>query len=107
MSVFMEVEQVRGGGAGLRAIAPGARRASDRVRAPAESAASGNSGFFTGDAGVQWQAALSTVTESVERRVEWQGTQVTGSADDLDGCDREVGGRLGDIERAIPAKQPK
>ncbi|SDD67728.1 hypothetical protein [Glycomyces harbinensis] len=106
MTVFMKVEQVRGGGADLRTLAPGARRASERVRAPAESAASGNAGFLTGQAGVQWQAALGTVTEGVERRVEWQGAQVTGSADDLDGTDRSVGGDIESIGRDLPVRRP-
>ncbi|RRR96073.1 hypothetical protein [Glycomyces terrestris] len=91
MNVYMEVETVRGGGADLRAIAPGARRASDRVKAPAETAAAGNAGFLTGDAGVRWQAALGEVTAGVERRVAWQGEQVGGSADDMEGADAGVG----------------
>jgi hypothetical protein len=105
MNVFMAVDRVRGGGADLRALAPGARRASERVQAPAESAAAGNGGFFTAEAGLQWQEALGAVTEGVERRLEWQGTQVADSADDLDGTDREVGGNLTAIERGLPAKR--
>ncbi|MCD0446710.1 hypothetical protein LO763_24125 [Glycomyces sp. A-F 0318] len=105
MDVFMEVERVRGGGADLESLAPGARRASERVQAPAETAASANAGFFTGEAGVQWQAALGAVTEGVERRLAWQGVQVTGSADDFDGADRGVGGDLAAIERAMPARR--
>lgn len=105
MNVFMEVERVRGGGADLENLAPGARRAFERVQAPAETAAAGNSGFFTGEAGVRWQAAFGTVTEGVERRVAWQGTQVTGSADDLDGTDRGIGGDLASLERGLPARR--
>ncbi|WP_335989541.1 hypothetical protein [Glycomyces sp. MUSA5-2] len=102
MNVYMEVDRVRGGGADLRAVAPGARKASDRVEAPAQTAADGNTGFLTGDAGVRWQAALGEVTAGVERRVAWQGEQVTGSADDLDGADGEVGGRFRSIARSVP-----
>ena len=105
MNVFMEVQQVREGGTDLRTLAPGALRASDRVQAPAENAESGNAGFFTGSAGVRWRDALGTVTEGVERRVAWQGTQVSASADDLDVADRGVGGRLQAIERELPAKR--
>ncbi|HLU27272.1 MAG TPA: hypothetical protein VKZ65_02460 [Glycomyces sp.] len=102
MDVFMEVERVRGGGTKLTTIAPRARRASDRVREPADHALAGNEGFFTGEAGLRWRSALETVTEGVERRLDWQGRQVAASADDMDGCDREVGGRLTDIEREMP-----
>ncbi|GAA1694331.1 hypothetical protein GCM10009830_47660 [Glycomyces endophyticus] len=105
MDVYMEVEKVRGGGADLRTIAPGARKASDRVQAPAEHAASGNAGFLTGDAGVRWQAALGEVTQGVEDRVSWQGEQVTGSADDMDGTDTRVGGEFRRIERRTPARR--
>ncbi|MFB9658979.1 hypothetical protein ACFQS3_12865 [Glycomyces mayteni] len=102
MDVYMEVDRVRGGGADLRAVAPGARKASDRVEAPAEAAATGNAGFLTGDAGQRWRAALGEVTEGVERRVAWQGEQVTGSADDMDGADGEAGGRFRSIGRSVP-----
>ena len=105
MDVFMEVERVRVGGTDLKTLAPGAQRAFERVKAPAETAASGNSGFLTGEAGVQWQTAFGAVTEAVERRVEWQGVQVTGSADDLDGTDRGIGGDLEKIERDLPARR--
>ncbi|WP_026924058.1 hypothetical protein [Glycomyces arizonensis] len=105
MDVYMEVERVRGGGGGLRTIAPEARRASERVQAPAENAASSNGGFFTGAVGVDWQSALSAVTEGLERRVAWQGEQVSGSADDMDGCDREAGGRFRDIGRELPRRR--
>ncbi|MQM25732.1 hypothetical protein [Glycomyces albidus] len=105
MNVYMEVEKVRGGGADLKTIAPGARKASDRVQAPAENAASGNAGFLTADAGVQWRTALDEVTAGVERRVAWQGEQVASSADDMDGTDGDVGGNFRSIERSIPAKR--
>jgi hypothetical protein len=107
VDVYMEVERVRGGGANLRTIAPGARRASERVRPPAENAASANGGFLTGEAGVRWQTALGTVTEGVERRVDWQGTQVSASADEMDDCDREVNGNLKGIERELPGGRRK
>jgi hypothetical protein len=100
----MEVEPVRGGGADLQALAPGARRAAERVQAPAENAASSNGGFATGGAGVQWQGKFDAVTEGVERRVDWQGAQVTTSADEMDGCDREVGGRFRDLQDRVPAR---
>lgn len=105
MNVYMEVEKVRGGGADLKTIAPGARKASDRVQAPAENAAAGNAGFLTGEAGVEWKTALEGVTAGVERRVAWQGEQVAGSADDMDGTDGDVRGNFRSIERRVPVKR--
>lgn len=101
----MEVEQVRGGGGDLQSLAPKAKLASDRVQAPAATAASGNSGFITGDAGVQWHERFDAVTAGVERRVDWQGAQVTTSADELESCDQEVRGKFRAIERRIPARR--
>jgi hypothetical protein len=106
VNVYMEVEKVRGGGADLKTIAPGARKASDRVEAPAETAATGNAGFLTGDAGVRWRTALGEVTASVERRVSWQGEQVAGSADDMEGTDGGVGADFRRIENRTPVKRP-
>jgi uncharacterized protein YjbJ (UPF0337 family) len=103
--VYMEVEQVRGGGGDLRALAPKAKLASDRVQAPAQAAASGNGGFVTGDAGVQWHGRFDAVAAGVERRVDWQGAQVTGSADELESCDQEVRGKFRALERRVPARR--
>jgi hypothetical protein len=103
--VYMEVEQVRGGGGDLQSLAPKAKLASDRVQAPAATAASSNSGFITGDAGVQWHGRFDAVTAGVERRVDWQGAQVTTSADELESCDQEVRGKFRAIERRIPARR--
>ncbi|MFG3341405.1 hypothetical protein [Glycomyces sp. NPDC048151] len=103
--VYMEVEQVRGGGGDLQALAPKAKLASDRVQAPAESAASSNGGFVTGDAGVGWHGKFDAVTAGVERRVQWQGEQVTGSADELESCDQEVRGRFRALQRRIPVRR--
>ena len=81
------------------------KRASDRVQAPAQTAASSNAGFFTGDAGVAWHGKFDTVTAGVERRVDWQGAQVTTSADELESCDQEVRGRFRALERRIPVRR--
>lgn len=101
----MEVEQVRGGGGDLQALAPKAKLASDRVQAPAQTAASSNGGFVTGEAGVQWHGRFDAVTAGVERRVDWQGAQVATSADELEACDKEVRGRFRALERRIPARR--
>ncbi|MBO3733180.1 hypothetical protein [Glycomyces niveus] len=103
--VYMEVEQVRGGGGDLQTLAPKAKLASDRVEAPAQTAASSNAGFITGGAGVQWHGRFDTVTAGVERRVDWQGAQVTTSADELESCDMEVRGKFRALERRIPVRR--
>jgi hypothetical protein len=103
--VYMEVDQVRGGGGDLRALAPKAKLASDRVQEPAQTAASSNGGFLTGGAGMQWHGRFDTVTAGIERRVEWQGAQVTTSADELESCDQEVRGRFRALERRLPARR--
>jgi hypothetical protein len=102
MTVHMDVDDVRSGGSGLRSLAPGAQNASRRVERPAAAAAERNPGFATGDAGRRWQAALAAVTAGVERRLDWQGEQVVGAADDVDAVDREASGRFGGIGGEIP-----
>jgi hypothetical protein len=105
--VYMEVEQVRGGAGDLQTLAPKAKLASDRVQAPAQTAASSNGGFVTGGAGVRWHGRFDAVTAGVERRVDWQGAQVSGSADDLESCDQEVRGEFRALERRIPARRER
>lgn len=103
MTVHMNVDDVRSGGTGLRGLAPGARNASRRVERPAQDAADRNGGFATGEAGRRWQAALAAVAAGVERRLDWQGEQVVGSADDLEATDREAGNRFGGIQNQFPS----
>ena len=103
MTVHMDVDDVRTGGSGLRSLAPGAQNASRRVERPAATAAERNTGFATGDAGRQWQTSLAAVTTGVERRLDWQGEQVIGSADDLNTADQETKSRFSGIHDQIPA----
>ncbi|WP_112136624.1 hypothetical protein [Glycomyces dulcitolivorans] len=101
MTVHMDVDDVRAGGTGLRALAPNCQNASRRVERPAATAAEGNRGFATGDAGRRWQASLAAVATGVERRLTWQGDQVVGSADDAESTDQATGTRFGDIQNRI------
>ncbi|THV26984.1 hypothetical protein [Glycomyces paridis] len=103
MTLHMDVDDVRSGGAGLRGLAPGAQNAPRRVEGPSRSAADRNGGFATGEAGTRWQAALAAVASGVERRLDWQGEQVVGSADDLESADAENGTRFKDIQGDLPA----
>ncbi|SDD90234.1 hypothetical protein [Glycomyces harbinensis] len=102
MTVHMDVDDVRSGGSGLRGLAPGAQNASRRVERPAQAAAERNPGFATGDAGRRWQTALAACTAGIERRLDWQGEQVVGSADDFDAADHAAGDRFGGIHNDIP-----
>ncbi|GAA2299871.1 hypothetical protein GCM10009853_065220 [Glycomyces scopariae] len=101
MTVHMDVDDVRAGGTGLRALAPGGQAASRRVERPAATAADRNRGFATGEAGRRWQTSLAAVTTGVERRLAWQGDQVVGSADDAEANDQATGTRFGDIGNRI------
>ncbi|MEU6248092.1 hypothetical protein [Glycomyces sp. NPDC047010] len=102
MTVHMDVEGVRTGGTGLRALAPNSQAAPRRVERPAASAADRNRGFATGDAGRRWQTSLQTVASAVERRLTWQGDQVVGSADDAEANDVATGNRFAAIQNQIP-----
>ncbi|GAA1693956.1 hypothetical protein GCM10009830_47210 [Glycomyces endophyticus] len=101
MTVHMDVDDVRAGGAGLRALAPNGQAAPRRVERPAASAADRNRGFATGDAGRRWQASLAAVATGVERRLAWQGDQVVGSADDAEAADEAAGARFGEIQDRV------
>ncbi|MEU6858256.1 hypothetical protein AB0B28_05190 [Glycomyces sp. NPDC046736] len=103
MTVHMDVEDVRSGGTGLRDMAGNAQNASRRVERPAASAADRNPGFATGEAGRRWQTALAAVTAAVESRLDWQGEQVVGSADDVDTVDKETQSRFSGIQSDLPS----
>jgi len=102
MTVHMDVEGVRTGGTGLRAMASHSQAAPRRVERPAASAADRNRGFATGDAGRRWQTSLQAVASAVERRLTWQGDQVVGSADDAEANDQETGNRFAAIQNQLP-----
>lgn len=107
MTVHMDVEEVRTGGTGLRGLAPNGQAASRRVERPADSAATRNHGFATGDAGRRWQTAFAAVTTGVERRMTWQGDQVVGSADDVEAVDQESRTRFSGIQSQLPTGQTR
>jgi hypothetical protein len=103
----MDVEEVRTGGTRLRGLAPNGQAASRRVERPADSAATRNRGFATGDAGRRWQTALAAVTTGVERRLTWQGDQVVGSADDVEAVDQESHTRFSGIQSRMTPGQTR
>lgn len=103
MTVHMDVEDVRAGGIRLRVMSAGTKNASQRVEGPAASAADQNPGFTAGEAGRRWQTALATVTGALERRVDWQGEQVAGSADDWESNDEQAGNRFTTVAGELPA----
>lgn len=94
MTVHMDVEDVRTGGTRLRALSTEPKNASQRVEGPAATAAESNPGFTAGEAGRRWQTALAAVTAALERRIDWQGEQVVGSADDWESNDEQAGNRF-------------
>ncbi|THV41518.1 hypothetical protein [Glycomyces buryatensis] len=105
MPVHMDIEDVRTGGNRLRMLATQSKNASDRVQTPAATAADTNPGFTAGGAGKQWQTALANVTAGLERRMDWQGSQVVGSANDLDSSDQQTGNRFKTVSGELPGHQ--
>lgn len=103
MTVHMDVEEVRAGGNRLRLLSTTAADASQRVEAPAATAADQNPGFTAGQAGRRWQAALANVTSVLEQRVDWQGEQVVWSANDTESGDQESGDRFARFTAEITA----
>lgn len=102
MTVHMDVEDVRTGGARLRAMSTDPKHASERVESPAATAAESNPGFTAGEAGRRWQTAFAEVTAALEQRIDWQGEQVVGSADDWESNDEQAGNRFKKVAGELP-----